>query len=204
MENFSAQNIRNLVAKRVRNFGGDFLRRFGNEMRWVSVRILFDESLAPEEVVLCFQEVEEEKQRELRQRRLLEDALEIARKNEISKQSFFSNMSHDMRTPLNAIIGLSDLAEGHVEDPEKVREYLKKINFSSRQLLGLINDILDMSRMEQGKLVLNSKEFDLKKCMEECVETFRFQAEAAAQDAGNCMWTCTTRWCWATPSASDR
>ena len=105
-------------------------------MRWVSVRILFDESLAPEEVVLCFQEVEEEKQRELRQRRLLEDALEIARKNEVSKQSFFSNMSHDMRTPLNAIIGLSDLAAGHVEDPEKVREYLKKINFSSRQLLG--------------------------------------------------------------------
>ena len=179
LENFSSENIRKLVSRRVRNFGGDFLRRFGNEMRWVSVRILFDESLAPEEVVLCFQEVEEEKQRELRQRRLLEDALEIARKNEVSKQSFFSNMSHDMRTPLNAIIGLSDLAAGHVEDPEKVREYLKKINFSSRQLLGLINDILDMSRMEQGKLVLNSKEFDLKQCMEECVGSFRFQADAA-------------------------
>ena len=179
LESFSSGNIRKLVSRRVRNFGGDFLRRFGNEMRWVSVRILFDESLAPEEVVLCFQEVEEEKQRELRQRRLLEDALEIARKNEVSKQSFFSNMSHDMRTPLNAIIGLSDLAAGHVEDPEKVREYLKKINFSSRQLLGLINDILDMSRMEQGKLVLNSKEFDLKQCMEECVGSFRFQAEAA-------------------------
>ena len=148
-------------------------------MRWVSVRILFDESLAPEEVVLCFQEVEEEKQRELRQRRLLEDALEIAQKNEASKQSFFSNMSHDMRTPLNAIIGLSDLADRHAEDPEKIREYLRKINFSSKQLLGLINDILDMSRMEQGKLVLNSKEFDLRKCMEECVESFRFQAEAA-------------------------
>ncbi len=179
LESFSSENIRKLVSRRVRNFGGDFLRRFGNEMRWVSVRILFDESLAPEEVVLCFQEVEEEKQRELRQRRLLEDALEIARKNEVSKQSFFSNMSHDMRTPLNAIIGLSDLAAGHVEDPEKEREYLKKINFSSRQLLGLINDILDMSRMEQGKLVLNSKEFDLKQCMEECVGSFRFQAEAA-------------------------
>ncbi len=179
LESFSSENIRKLVAKRVRNFGGDFLRRFGNEMHWVNVRILFDESLAPEEVVLCFQEVEEEKQRELRQRRLLEDALEIARKNEVSKQSFFSNMSHDMRTPLNAIIGLSDLAEQHVGDADKIRGYLQKINFSSKQLLGLINDILDMSRMEQGKLVLNSKEFDLKKCMEECVETFRFQAEAA-------------------------
>ena len=128
--------------------------------------------------MLCFQEVEEEKQRELRQRRLLEDALEIARKNEVSKQSFFSNMSHDMRTPLNAIIGLSDLAGSHVGDPDKMRGYLKKINFSSRQLLGLINDILDMSRMEQGKLVLNSKEFDLGQCMEECVGSFRFQAEA--------------------------
>ena len=179
LESFSSENIRKLVARRVRNFGGEFLRRFGNEMRWVSVRILFDESLAPEEVVLCFQEVEEEKQRELRQRRLLEDALEIAQKNEASKQSFFSNMSHDMRTPLNAIIGLSDLADRHAEDPEKIREYLRKINFSSKQLLGLINDILDMSRMEQGKLVLNSKEFDLRKCMEECVESFRFQAEAA-------------------------
>ena len=178
LESFSSENIRKLVARRVRNFGGEFLRRFGNEMRWVSVRILFDESLAPEEVVLCFQEVEEEKQRELRQRRLLEDALEIAQKNEASKQSFFSNMSHDMRTPLNAIIGLSDLADRHAEDPEKIREYLRKINFSSKQLLGLINDILDMSRMEQGKLVLNSKEFDLRKCMEECVESFRFQAEA--------------------------
>ncbi|HIQ83106.1 MAG TPA: response regulator [Candidatus Pullichristensenella stercorigallinarum] len=178
LESFSSENIRTLVAKRVRNFGGDFLRRFGEEMRWVSVRILFDESLAPEEVVLCFQEVEEEKQRELRQRRLLENALEIAQQNETSKQSFFSNMSHDMRTPLNAIIGLSNLAGQHVNDPEKVSGYLEKINFSSRQLLGLINDILDMSRMEQGKLVLTNREFDLRKCVEECVETFRFQAEA--------------------------
>lgn len=178
LESFSAENIRALVARRVRNFGGDFLRRFGGEMRWVSVRILFDESLAPEEVVLCFQEVEEEKQRELRQRRLLENALEIARQNEASKQSFFSNMSHDMRTPLNAIIGLSDLAGQHLSEPEKVSGCLEKIGVSSRQLLGLINDILDMSRMEQGKLVLASREFDLGKCVEECVETFRFQAEA--------------------------
>ena len=66
-------------------------------------------------------------------------------------------MSHDMRTPLNAIIGLSNLAGQHVNDPEKVSGYLEKINFSSRQLLGLINDILDMSRMEQGKLVLTNR-----------------------------------------------
>lgn len=178
LESFSSQNIRRLVSQRIRNFGGDFLRRFGEEMHWVSVRILFDESLAPEEVVLCFREVEEEKQRQLQERRLLEDALEIAKKNEAAKQSFFSNMSHDMRTPLNAIIGLSDLAGQNTGSPDKVAGYLGKINSSSRQLLGLINDILDMSRMEQGKITLNNKEFDLEECLDECLETFRFQAEA--------------------------
>ncbi len=177
LESFSSQNIRRLVSQRIRNFGGDFRRRFGDEMRWVSVRILFDESLAPEEVVLCFREVEEEKQRQLQERRILEDALEIAKKNEAAKQSFFSNMSHDMRTPLNAIIGLSDLAGQHIEDPEKVAQYLRKIHSSSRQLLSLINDILDMSRMEQGKVTLNNKEFNLRECVEECMESFHFAAE---------------------------
>ena len=77
---FSLPNIRKLVAKRVRDFGGDFLRLgLADEYRWVSVRVLFDESLAPDEVVLCFREVEEEKQRQLQERKLLEDALESAR-----------------------------------------------------------------------------------------------------------------------------
>lgn len=64
-KSFSTESIRELVSKRVRDFGGDFLRRFGDEYRWVSVRVLFDESLAPEEVVLCFREVDQEKQRQL-------------------------------------------------------------------------------------------------------------------------------------------
>lgn len=176
-DSFSVENIRRLVSQRVRNFGGDFLRRFGESMRWVNVRVLFDESLAPEEVVLCFQEVEEEKQRRLRERKLLEDALEIARKNEAAKQSFFSNMSHDMRTPLNAIIGLSDLARSHIGDAQKVSDDLLRINASSRQLLNLINDILDMSRMEQGKLELTNRAFDLRACVEECLGAFRFEAD---------------------------
>lgn len=175
---FSTENIRSLVSHRVRDYGGDFLRRFGDGYRWVSVRVLFDESLAPEEAVLCFREVEEEKQQQLRERRLLEDALDVAKQNEKAKQTFFSSMSHDMRTPLNAIIGLSELASQHCDDPDKAAAYLGKINYSSRQLLGLINDILDMSRMEQGKIILNNQEFNLAQCAQECVDTFRFQAEA--------------------------
>ena len=177
MRSFSRESIQSLVSRRVRDFGGDFLRRFGEEYRWVSVRVLFDESLAPEEVVLSFREVEAEKQGQLRERKLLQDALELARQNEAAKQSFFSSMSHDMRTPLNAIIGLSQLAAQHADDPAQTADYLEKIHYSSRQLLELINDILDMSRMEQGKVILNNQWIDLKACVESCLESFRFQAE---------------------------
>lgn len=177
-KSFSTESIRELVSKRVRDFGGDFLRRFGDEYRWVSVRVLFDESLAPEEVVLCFREVDQEKQRQLRERELLENALENARRSEKTKHAFFNNMSHDMRTPLNAILGISELVRQHADDPDKVRGYMEKIYYSSRQLLDLVNDILDMSRMEQGKVILNNQTFDLRQCIEECTETFRLQADA--------------------------
>jgi signal transduction histidine kinase len=176
-DSFSSDNIRNLVSKRVRDYGGDFRRRFGEEYRWVNVRVLFDESLSPNEVVLCFREVEQEKQQQLQERELLEDALENARRSEKTKQAFFNNMSHDMRTPLNAILGLTDLAEQHRNEPERVGGYIEKIRFSGRQLLDLVNDILEMSRMEQGKMVLNNQSFDLKQCIEDCIAAFRLQAE---------------------------
>ena len=177
IQSFSCEKIRALVKGREREFGGDFLRLFGEEYRWVNVRVLYDESLAPGEVVLAFREVGAQKQRQLQERKLLEDALDLARSNEASKQAFFRNMSHDMRTPLNAILSLSALAQQHAGDPEKVRGYLKKIGSSGQHLLGLINDILDMSRLEQGKIVLDSRSFDLKACLEESLETFRIQAE---------------------------
>ena len=174
---FSIDNIRKLVARRTRDYGGDFLRKFGDEYRWVNVRVLFDESLNPEEAVLCFREVDEEKKAQLKQIQLLRESLQTAKESEESKNSFFSNMSHDMRTPLNAIIGLSELAQKHIGDPEKVREYMRKINYSSQQLLGLINDILEMSRMGSGKLSMTIQHFDLRKCIQDCVDIFQSQAE---------------------------
>lgn len=177
VKSFSLENIHALVKKRVRDYGGDFLRLFNNEYRWVNVRLLFDESLSQGEVVLCFREVNAEKQAQLHQMRLLENALDNARKNESSQHSFFSSMSHDMRTPLNAIIGLTELAEKSVEDVEKSKEYLGKIKMASRQLLTLINDLLEFSRLERGKLDLNQESFNLKTCVETCVEVFRAQAQ---------------------------
>lgn len=174
---FSMESIRRMIRNHIPDFGGDFQRRFGEEYHWVSVRVLFDETLAPEEVVLCFREIGQEKQRQMEERRVLEDALELAHRNETAKQAFFSSMSHDMRTPLNAIVGLSELAAGY-NDVDRLKDYLHKINKASRQLLSLINDILDMSRMEQGKVMLNNHEFDLRACLEDCLEAFRFQATA--------------------------
>ena len=176
-QSFSPANIRALVKRRIRDFGGEFLRRFGDEYRWVSVRVLFDESLAPEEVVLSFREVDQEKQQQLRERQLLEESLQLARRNEESRHAFFRNMSHDMRTPLNAILGLSELAGQHMEDTNQLSRYLKQITTSTKYLLELINDILDMSRMEQGKVELDNRSFDLGACVKECLEPFRVQAE---------------------------
>ena len=177
MECFSLESIQKLVKNRVKDFGGDFRRLFDDAYHWVNIRVLFDESLLPEEAVLCFREVDQEKQQQFEERRLLEDALENARNSEKTKQAFFSNMSHDMRTPLNAITSLSELALTNIGEQERVADYLEKIRISSRQLLDLVNDILDVSRMEQGKIALDYQEFNLRKSLEEITASFHLQAE---------------------------
>ena len=177
MDTFSIQSIQQLVAHQARDFGGDFMRLFDDGYKWVNVRLLFDESLDPGEVVLCFREVDEEKRQQLQQRRLLENALDTAKRSEKAKNAFFNNMSHDMRTPLNAIIGLAELVRQNLDNREKVADYMQKITFSSQQLLGLINDILEMSRLEQGKVSLDYHQFNLKKCIGDCVAVFQAQAE---------------------------
>ena len=87
----------------------------------------------------------------------LEDALQMAQAASRAKTTFLSSMSHDIRTPMNAIIGFTGLAEKHIGDTELVRDYLANIARSSEHLLSLINDILDMSRIESGKMTLNEK-----------------------------------------------
>ena len=99
------------------------------------------------------QEVELRKQLEGKQGEL-EDALRMAQAANRAKSTFLSNMSHDIRTPMHAIIGFTELAASHVDDTEHVREYLANIGRSSDHLLSLINDILEMSRIESGKISL--------------------------------------------------
>lgn len=103
---------------------------------------------------------EREKEREVHNRQLTE-ALQTAQIANNSKTMFLSNMSHDIRTPMNAILGFATLLAKDVEDPDKVREYTKKITASGQHLLSLINDVLDISKIESGKVVLTIGEFAL-------------------------------------------
>lgn len=178
VQSFSLENMKKQIEENVKEFGGDFHRLFHGEYKWVNVRMLFSQNFSKNEVVLCFRKVEEEKRRQLEGMALTEQALKMAQASEKSQKQFFANMSHDMRTPLNIIIGMSELAGKNLEDEEKVADYLKKINASSRQLLGLINDILEMSRLEQG-ITLEREEFNLRREMEESLTVFRIQAREA-------------------------
>ncbi|MEG1633493.1 MAG: response regulator [Oscillospiraceae bacterium] len=95
---------------------------------------------------------------EQRKNEVLGDALLAAQQASNAKSEFLSRMSHEIRTPMNAIIGMSALASGCVNDPEQVSEYLSKVGISARFLLSLINDILDMSRIESGKVSIRNEE----------------------------------------------
>lgn len=96
----------------------------------------------------------------------LSDALNVAEGANKAKTAFLSNMSHEIRTPMNAIIGLDNIALNDPETPEKTKEYLRKIGDSAEHLLGLINDILDMSRIESGRMIVKNEEFSFSKLME--------------------------------------
>ncbi|MCM1496235.1 MAG: response regulator [Bacteroides sp.] len=108
-------------------------------------------------VVIGFRSIDDETREEREKNALLENALSQATLANKAKSTFLSNMSHDIRTPMNAIIGFTALALSHIERKEQVEEYLKKIMTSGNHLLSLINDILDMSRIESGKIHLEEQ-----------------------------------------------
>lgn len=102
-------------------------------------------------------EVKEEK----RQKQLLQDALNAASAANKAKSEFLSRMSHDIRTPMNAIIGMTAIAGAHIEDQDRVCDCLGKITTSSKLLLGLINEVLDMAKVESGNIVLAEEKIDM-------------------------------------------
>ncbi len=104
-----------------------------------------------------------DRRRTKKQKEELQTALAAAEQASRAKTEFLNNMSHDIRTPMNAIVGFAGLASTHIDDREQVKDYLGKINVSSQHLLSLINDVLDMSRIESGKMTLEEADVDLPK-----------------------------------------
>ncbi|MBR4668276.1 MAG: response regulator [Butyrivibrio sp.] len=119
---------------------------------------------------------------EFRRNHQLQEALNAAETANKAKTSFLANMSHDFRTPMNAITGFNLLIDKHANDPDKVREYTHKISLASQNLLSLLNDVLDMSKIESGKTTLDIKEMAIGLLIEEINSVISFQAKAKNQE----------------------
>ena len=130
-------------------------------------------------MVLGLRSVDVQTREEMKKRALLEEALTQANKANAAKSAFLSNMSHDIRTPMNAIVGFTTLAASRLDQPEKVEEYLNKIKSSSTHLLSLINDILDMSHIESGKVSLDEQPYNLVDLLDDLYSII--QAETSAR-----------------------
>lgn len=138
--------------------------------RWFHAagRLSRREDGSPVTFVGLFVNIDDEKKMEEQleqQKQDLQDALAAAQHANRAKTTFLNNMSHDIRTPMNAIIGFTSLAAAHIDNKEQVQGYLAKITTSSNHLLSLINDVLDMSRIESGKVKIEEKETSLPEVM---------------------------------------
>lgn len=121
--------------------------------------------------------IHEERQREEKQNQIIEEARIAAEKANSAKTAFLFNMSHDIRTPMNAIVGYAELMKKEIYHPEKLRDYQKKIQMSSEFLLSLLNDVLDMARIESGKEQLDENFYNTTgKIVEEVIRVFEPQA----------------------------
>lgn len=132
------------------------------------------------DVSACFADTDAETRKNIARNRVLSDALNAAEEASTAKTSFLSNMSHEIRTPMNAIIGLNTIALNDPETPEKTKGYLTRIGESAGHLLGLINDILDMNRIESGRMALRNEEFSLSGLL----ETINAMFSAQCRDRG--------------------
>ncbi len=113
-----------------------------------------------------------------------EKAQKAAEKASLAKSEFLSRMSHEIRTPMNGIIGMTEIARQNADNPEKVDDCLKKVALSSKHLMSLINDVLDMSKIESGKIQLKNELFDLRLFLENLENIYSVQAETKGIDFG--------------------
>lgn len=170
---FSIENIRELISNGVFEFQREYKREFYGKHKWISAQVIYKQDIQKNQVVICFKEIDEQKKYELNQNVLLKNALDAAQNNIKQKTTFFSTVSHDMRTPLSAIIGLSKLAHTKKDDREKVDEYVCKIQAAGEQMLSFVNNMLELSRIESTKNSINYTPIDIIKCISDSLEILK-------------------------------
>ena len=159
----------------------EHIRGSGSQWWQISVLCLKRKRGVPVSVLVAIQDVSELKAREQRSHTALEDAYQSAQAANESKRLFLFDMSHEMRTPLNAVIGLSSLLDRDAADPDRVRSYSRKIKASGQHLLTLVNEVLDLSKIESGRKQLNLSAFSLSELLEELTYAFQPQAQEKGQ-----------------------
>ena len=156
----------------------------GYENLWYTYNFIVisrDEERNPLRLLVVRQNVTKLHEKEVHDTHLLQEALSAAEKASRAKTEFLFNMSHDIRTPMNAIMGYTDIAKSHCNDQTLVHDSLDKIKASSEHLLSLINDVLDMSRIECGKLQLHNEDFSITESMRKLHDLVYMQAEKKKQ-----------------------
>ena len=121
------------------------------------------------DVLYVVRDITEEKSRELMYQKQLKESMEDAHRANLSKTAFLRRMSHDIRTPMNAIMGMATIAKAHVDERERILDCMEKINGASKLLLSLINEVLDMSKIESGRLILSEDEFNVGELLQDLV-----------------------------------
>ena len=153
--------LRGLLNQEQREWDYAYLHQKTGERRWFHIVAMGTEVAGRQKYILVLSDRTEGK----RKNQALQEAVRAAESANRAKSTFLSNMSHDIRTPMNAIVGFSVLAINNMDSKERVRDYLEKILSASNHLLSLINDILDMSRIESGKIQLEQTEVNLKEVL---------------------------------------
>ena len=179
----SLENISDVLSEEGKTIFCEYQRLFGSELRWIRLEYQATKCSdgKPVTVIMAFKDIHKERETELRHKRELREALISARLASEAKTRFLSNMSHDIRTPMNAIMGMTTIALTHMDDPEKIRGCLNNIEVSAGHLLRLINEVLDMSHIESGKISLKSEPFSLNELMESVIFIMQQQFDAKNQ-----------------------
>ena len=152
-----SKHLRGLLVNEQREWDFEYVHKKTGEQRWFHIIAMGSEVEKKLKCIIVMSDRTADK----KMNQALSDAVCAAETANRAKSTFLSNMSHDIRTPMNAIIGFTTLAVSNIENQEKVRDYLGKILASSNHLLSLINDILDMSRIESGKIHLEETKVNL-------------------------------------------